>query len=246
MAQTLYYSGWLALERGAFDEARALVQESAMIRREIGDRQGLGWALGRLGAIALWQGDCTAARSLLDQALALSRELDDKVAVVWSLQMLCMMLLDTGKFEQAEALGAEGVLLCRELGDRRDLVSSLLTMGRARLAMGDAEGAGPHFHEALAVAHELGDQVMVSGALGAFGVFSIAESRPTEGLREVSAAQTLSESLGFVGPKGHQDWVDRAVSQAFQELGSIAAEAAWAEGRSGRLEQVIAEALGVA
>jgi hypothetical protein len=87
---------------------------------------------------------------------------------------------------------------------------------------------------------------MLSGALEAFGVGSMAASRPAEGLREASAARALRKSVGFVGPKGHHDWADRAVGEAFQALGSAAAEAAWAEGRSLPLEQVIAEALGEA
>ena len=246
VARALYYSGWLALERGAFAEARALLEESAAIRREIGDRQGLSWALGRLGAIALWQGDFTTARPLLDQALALSRELNDKVAIVWWLQMLSLMLLGLGEIEQAQALAGEGALRCRELGDRRDLVGMLLTVGSAMLAMGDVDGARPHFHESLAVARDLGDKVMLSGALQAFGVFSMAESRPVEGLHAASAAHALGESIDFVPPKRSLDRTEPAVRRAFQTLGSAAAEAAWAKGRSMPLEHVIAEALGEA
>ncbi len=73
---------------GALDEARALVDESAAICGEIGDRQGLGWAMVRRGLINYWAGDPAAARPLVEQGIALLREVNDAFGTAWALTML--------------------------------------------------------------------------------------------------------------------------------------------------------------
>jgi tetratricopeptide (TPR) repeat protein len=239
----LLYLAWLAQDRGQYDEASALTEESAAICREIGDKLGLGWALSRLGAISWWAGDPPAARLLLQQGLALCREVDDKYGLVEWLMMLTAVLLSLEEYGQTVETAKEGVLRCRELGARRNLSQYLYMAGIAVLLSGDAPDAGPWLREALLNARDVGEKMTFAQALMAYGMLCLAQARPAMTLRLGGASVALTEAGGFGWPKYARLLLDQTMSAARQALAPEAAEAAWLQGQTMPLDELIAEAL---
>ena len=84
--------GNVALDQGDYPAARALLEESLAIRRELGDRWGIARALSNLGNVALNQGDYPAARALLEESLAIRRELGDRSGIPYSLEGLAAVV----------------------------------------------------------------------------------------------------------------------------------------------------------
>ncbi|HLK59184.1 MAG TPA: tetratricopeptide repeat protein, partial [Chthonomonadaceae bacterium] len=73
-AEALLGAGTLATMQGDYATARALIEESLTIARELGDRRGIANSLNNLGNMAAEQGDFTSARSLHEESLALRLE----------------------------------------------------------------------------------------------------------------------------------------------------------------------------
>ena len=67
--KALHAAGWLAHHQRDLAEARALLEESLAIARELGDRGGVAWALHCLGRVAYFENEPAAARSLGEQSL---------------------------------------------------------------------------------------------------------------------------------------------------------------------------------
>ena len=157
-ARALYYLGWRAMDSGALDEARVLVEESAAICRETGDKLWLGWALARLGVIHYWGGDPGAGRALMEQGVGLLREVDDKFGLVWTLCMYAAALIALQEFRLALEAATEVVVRSRELGARRNLCMGLCCVGAVCFQMNDQRGARTSFGEALVIGHDVGEK----------------------------------------------------------------------------------------
>ena len=72
-AKAVYGLGRVALAQGDYDQALPHLQESAALSRQIGDREGLVFALADLGWIASVQGDHEHAALLAQEGLAEAR-----------------------------------------------------------------------------------------------------------------------------------------------------------------------------
>ena len=183
------------------------------------------------------------ARPLLEQGVALCREVDDKMWTSWWLQTLAFALLDLGEFGQCLALAAQCAVLFQELGDRLGLSYSLMTLGRAEMETAQSESAYQHMTEALALAREVGDKLQLASVLLAFGALSVARSLPEQGLRLGGAGAAILEATGITMAKGLRMSAEQAMEKAVAALGPDHSLAAWNQGRTMPLEEVIGEAL---
>jgi tetratricopeptide (TPR) repeat protein len=96
-----------ALPQNDYAAARAHLEESLTMRRELGDRVGIANSLSNLGNAALEQGDYAAARTLYEESLAINREIDRKLDVVFLLEgFASLALAQTDRMRSAQLHGA--------------------------------------------------------------------------------------------------------------------------------------------
>ena len=69
--------------QGDFQQARTLWEEDLALRKELGDRDGIGWTLTCLAELAVWEGDLEQAMSLYIE----SRDAFRKVGNQWAVSM---------------------------------------------------------------------------------------------------------------------------------------------------------------
>jgi non-specific serine/threonine protein kinase len=74
-AKVLIEAGALAFFQGDYPAARALLEESLAILRELGDRFGIAVSLSNLGNVAYGQSDYLAGKAMYEESLAIHREL---------------------------------------------------------------------------------------------------------------------------------------------------------------------------
>jgi hypothetical protein len=86
--------------------------------REVGDQQGVIWALINLGTTARYRGDLTGARLLLSQCLDLCEELSYREGIAWSLNQLGVVARLRGETERAFGLQLASLTEHHKLGDR--------------------------------------------------------------------------------------------------------------------------------
>jgi tetratricopeptide (TPR) repeat protein len=115
-AWALYGAGALAYVQGEYAQAREMYQESLVLYRELGDRQGIALSLNGLGLLAPGRGNYGAARALLEGSLATFRELEDRLGIAGSLEGMAAILLGRAEAERAVRLWGAALALRECIG----------------------------------------------------------------------------------------------------------------------------------
>jgi predicted ATPase len=157
-ATALNGAGSLAWRQGDYGAARSQLEESLMIRRKLGDRQGIASTLNNLGNVATHQGDYAVARSQHEESVAISREVGDRRGIASSLINLGRVAHHQGDYTAARSLQEESLAIFREVGDRRGIAMSLINLGEVADDQGDQTPARSMLDESLAIFRELGDR----------------------------------------------------------------------------------------
>jgi DNA-binding CsgD family transcriptional regulator/tetratricopeptide (TPR) repeat protein len=167
IASCLHVLGICATWRGAYDHARALLEESAALYRARGNRYRLGWSLVLQGVMDQAQGEHARARAHYEEALALFRELDSVEGIAMMHFRLGLLLF----YCQGDTLSARSSLeeasrLFREEGNTAGAAVSLLRSAEvALLGQGNFAAADVLAEEALDCFRELRYKEGVAEAL---------------------------------------------------------------------------------
>jgi non-specific serine/threonine protein kinase len=175
-AQALNAAGHLALSRGGFATARALLEESLAIRRQLGDAADVAVALSNLGTVAIHQGEMVMARTLLEEGLAIRRELGDKVGIAGALDDLGTAAIEWGDTPVGRSLLEEGLAIRRELGDKAGIAASLNNVGMAAGKQGDYAAARSLLEESVHLCQEVGDKWLHAVTLDTLGDLARAQA----------------------------------------------------------------------
>jgi predicted ATPase/DNA-binding CsgD family transcriptional regulator len=109
LGMSLMAGGDVAMELGAYDKARVLLNESLALAQEAGDAFRIAHTFNTLGDLARYQGNYTEAKSYYEKSVALLREIGaghDLAAFVRNLGRACLLL---GDVERAGALFRESL-----------------------------------------------------------------------------------------------------------------------------------------
>jgi tetratricopeptide (TPR) repeat protein len=169
-AQALYGAGALALSQGDCAQARAVIEESLALWRELGDRQGIATTLRAVGHQVIAQGDFARAQSLYEESLVLFRELDDRHGIAVVLSNLGGVAESQMDYRRAQAQYEESLVLLRESGDKQSISIVLNCLGGLAWRQGDYARARNLCHEGLALARALGDRQYIAGSLVGLGM----------------------------------------------------------------------------
>ena len=134
-ARALRGAGELAWQQGDLARATTLAEESLALRRELGDKQGIAFALHNLGIVAHQQGDYRGRRPCMRRAWPCSGS--------WGTQGIALaqqpgdVAEAQGDYARATALYEESLALFRERGDTWGIATSLNNRGRVAQTQGD-------------------------------------------------------------------------------------------------------------
>ncbi|HET8629301.1 MAG TPA: tetratricopeptide repeat protein [Thermomicrobiales bacterium] len=210
-AQTLLAAGTLTWLQGDYAAARPYLEESAAICDALGERAGLGYAVGVLGRTWGYQGDAATARALLARSVAIFREVDEP----WGLALCLFDFGDATLPVDPEAAGRlleESLGLFRRLGDGWGIALALTSLGRLALLRRDYPAARAHVEEALALRRTLEHPYYVAISLASLGDIARCE-------RDVARAwDRYTESLALFLNLGNR----RGIAWAKRGLGGAA------------------------
>ena len=205
-AKALRGAGTLALYQRDFTVASLLLEESATLYRELGDKRCLAESLGELGWSKFWQNDLAAARTLLEEGIGLAREVCDKGILAYVLRYLGGLFSMQGDRERAFLLAEESVALCRELGDKHGHVLALTALSRIVMDQGNLTQAAALAQESLNLARDLHNKPDIIDALSC-----LANSAEYQG--EYAQAEVLTlENLALARELGDKLGIARALS----------------------------------
>jgi len=131
----------LALSRGDYTHATALLEENLALSRETGTTTALSWALAGLAELARLQGDNARARDLCAEGLALSRDTGDRYATSRLLSIQGKIAQAQGARERAVASYRESLSLAAIIDASAIAGQCLLGLAQEALSTGDLQHA---------------------------------------------------------------------------------------------------------
>jgi predicted ATPase/class 3 adenylate cyclase len=161
----MFEAGQLCCFMGRYGEAKALLEESLAISRELGDRNRIAQALQPLAMTVSGLGDLAAARRYVEESVELARALGDKRQLANAIIGLAQIHRVEGSLELAGPLYEQALALAREIGHREAVAIGLLNLAMVWIGRGAGEHARAALAEAVSLAHSLGSKLVGQGAL---------------------------------------------------------------------------------
>ncbi len=249
-AGALTSAGYLALRQGDYAAALPLLEESLARWREFGDKPELARALRTLGEALYGQGEHVRAKMLLEESLALYRELGDISTepgegstlprVICSLADIAYAQTD---YVRASALYEEGLAVAREFEHVHDTGYALRGLGHLARIQGDYGRATGLLEESLVILVQLKDKRCPALCVEGLACVASGRGQAERAARLFGAAEVLREAIGVALLPAERADHERAVAAARAGVDEAAFAAAWAEGRTMRLEQAAEYAL---
>jgi predicted ATPase len=209
-AKALWAAGVLAWIQGD-PAARPLLEESAEIWREIGDNQGLAYAVQHLGIAMLQEGQPDVAHSLVAESVTLFRDAGDKPGLTLSLPalwMISMALNDPAthssptEHDDHLLLLEEAIQLSREIEDKWSLALALRNRAWVAIRQGHHAAARPLLQESLDLQVEMGTKHEVAPILADLAQLAQLEGNLDEAMhlyeRSLNLYKDCAEMRGVV------------------------------------------------
>ena len=150
--------------QGRTDEALVEQRRALAIYREAGDRDAIGRALVRIGAVYSYRGANVEARPYYEQA----KEIADALGDIWlraaTRNNLAFCAFTRADPREAERLLGEMLALSRENGDRKIEATALDNLGYAAYLAGDLPLAERRFRDAMAIAEGMKSKQLLAVA----------------------------------------------------------------------------------
>jgi non-specific serine/threonine protein kinase len=243
--KALHGAGWLAHFGRDSASARALLEESLTIARQLDDRWTVAWVLHGLGRVAYFDRDQDAACSLGEQSLAVADALGDPWLIAWALHLLGLAAHIAGDYGAADAFYARSLVIRLELGHHEGVGILYQLMGISAHRQGKFHDAYRFCQEFLLISQELGSPWHLSNALAQFASLAAAQHQPERAARLIGAAAVVNETFRTRPIPLLEDLFLEVVGSARQALGEAAYAVAMAGGQAMTPEEATAEALAV-
>jgi non-specific serine/threonine protein kinase len=146
-------------------------------------------------------------------------------------------------YELARSLYEESLPIKHKLGDKRGVEVSMLNLGKLAFSDGQLIGATGIFAKNLTLSWKMRDKKHLTDNLKGLALTAMSMGQLERAAHLLGAAKALSESVGYVMDPDDLAEYERAIDAVRSELGKVAWEKAWQEGRAMELEQVVAYAL---
>ncbi len=212
-AGLLYWAGTLAHEQGAFELARALLDQCLALRREEGDPTHIGAALHQLGHVAERMGHDDAADAYRTEFVSLMEEAGNPAGIAVATHGLGLSALRRGDYERAATWFAQGLAAFEANGDRINACVALHNLGEIALRRGELDRAVEMLERSVSAAREIGAPRVVAHSTHLLGYAAIEQGRPDE------AVTLLLEALDVDEEQGDRE----GVAFVFEGLASVAA-----------------------
>jgi predicted ATPase/DNA-binding XRE family transcriptional regulator len=195
-APVLVLAGTLAFLQCDYAESRPLVEEAKALFAATGDRAGLVWSIGRLGAIAREQGRYEKSAELHREAMRLAQEVGDDHDAAVQLNYLCFLAWLSGDLDTAEKLGPDVLRRMRELGDQEGVIWALINLGTTARYRGDLTGARLLLSQCLDLCEELSFREGIAWTLNQLGVVARLRGETERAFGMQMASLTEHHKLG--------------------------------------------------
>lgn len=238
--RALYAAGNVGAAMARYSEAKAYVEESLAIAREIGDKNRIAAALVLLGTISNDQGDRATARRCYEESLVLSEELGDALRLSNVLGSLAVLHGSEGDFDNAETLFAKSLALSRKQGNRNNIAANLCNLAIVSARRGAVDRGRARLFEALEIAEDIGSKSLGLAILGIAAVVAATGTEWAHAARYYGASQAESRRQGFDANR-EDEILAPLITLARSKLGERPFDAAESAGQKLGYEEAMAD-----
>jgi predicted ATPase/class 3 adenylate cyclase/DNA-binding CsgD family transcriptional regulator len=242
VATSLFFLADQLGNQGKYERGQALFEEALQIFRKAGNQLMVGATLVRSALYLFWSAsvDVVTVRQRLQQGQVLINRAGDRTWIAHGSVVAALIALSEGETASAYGLAQESMTIYREIDDKWYIAALLHILGLAEVQRSDLRKARSYYMESLTLAQELGEKWLIP-----FNLEGLAEVLASQGERRWAAqlwgaAEVLREGTAFPIPPIVRSLYEQAVATAKTQLGEKTFAAAWQEGRTMTLEQVLA------
>lgn len=157
-AEALGQTGKLLQHLGDFQKALPLMQQSLVIRQQIGDKAGEGAMLNNISNIYLSQGSYKAAMSYIGKSLTISQQIGDSAKEGVACNVISQIFKAQGDYESALSYLKQSLAIQQQIGDKAEEAIALGNIGASYHSQGDYEVALSYYKQSLAICQQIGDK----------------------------------------------------------------------------------------
>jgi non-specific serine/threonine protein kinase len=239
-AWSLYRLALLTELQGDYTGARTQMEEVLALQRRLKNKRGMSAAVFALAEMRFAsQSDPATIRPLLKESLALGVTLGDKEDIASSLCLLGEVALSQADPARARALVEESLTLCQEMGHQYGIAQTCSALAQVEAYQGNDTAAAVLYKESLERYKALNDGEGEARCLEGLAGVVAAQGSSAWAARLWGAAEVLREALGIALPPVYRAAYESAVTGVRAHLDEQAFAAAWAEGRSRTLDEVL-------
>jgi CHAT domain-containing protein len=154
---------------GNYPKALDYYQQDLKIRKEIGDKRGIGSDLTGIGVVYSHLGNYPKALDYYQQALKIKKEIGDKRGIGMDLGNIGNVHLSLGD-PKALDYYQQALAIHKEIGDKDGIGRNLTNIGMVYLNLGDYPKALDYYQQALAIHKEIGGKNGIGNNLTNIGV----------------------------------------------------------------------------
>jgi ATP/maltotriose-dependent transcriptional regulator MalT len=245
IADALFALADLLDRRGELARGEALFEESLVLYRKAGDDLGVAANL-IVSATGLWwrsPADATPLqiiRHRLQEAQAIVTKLGSRYWIGYCSWLGALVALSEGETARAESLAQASLTIFREIGAQWFVALALYVLGRVEVQRGEMIAARSWYLQSLEISLELGDKFFTPFYLEGLADVLAAQGELTRAAQLWGAAEALRQEIAVPLHPVDRARYEQAVATARAQLGEKAFAAAWAQGRTMPLEQVLA------
>jgi len=242
-AKALEAAGGIAYWQGDMTTAGRYYEEHLSLQRSLGDKRGIADALYNLAFVyAAPQRELQKARSLYEESLALYEELADRAGIArahWGLASTCY---SEANYASAHGHLAVSLPILRDLHDTFSFAWAQHLSGLIAIRTADHGAARAALGEALKLFSDARDVSGIVIALDDLSALATAEGDPERAMRLAGGAAALQQSSG-ADLATVTATADGRVRPGAEGLDQQALAAAWKEGNTMSLDEIVAYAL---
>lgn len=235
-------SGWILLHHGEPDRARAMLHHARDLADASNDLLVAAKCRHVLGYLENASGHFHEAIASFEAAFAFYSERRDRTWQAFALVSMGQANFELGNIELAQSHVAEAMAVFREDGNTFGLGIALAYAAELARTQGDLAAARKHFKESIGYRWEHGDRYGLVASLRGLGQIEVLLGRHEEAARLFGATDGLRESIGAEFPNLRPHYSD-FVSTSQAQLGDRQFAAAWQQGRSTPITDVVARAV---
>ncbi|MGZ9222732.1 MAG: tetratricopeptide repeat protein [Anaerolineales bacterium] len=173
LAEALYLSGMIMLNKGNYDEAASYFEQSFELYQKCDDQWGMAFARFFLGHVASDRDEDTLALIWLRQSLDLFRALGDRWGMARSAQRLGELFLKQGSYEKAQPYFDQHLRLDEGLHFKQGTAVALLNLGNLYRYQRDYDQAEQYYEKSLALSREYSLKTNISNVIYSLGMLAL-------------------------------------------------------------------------